>query len=99
MRESRTARALRPRRDATLEPKKLTRHRHEEALRDVAEGKASQADIAQLYNDLWSTISRLAQRTPKDTFSVTERLASTEIEVDKRDQGKLCAVRYYVVQW
>jgi DNA invertase Pin-like site-specific DNA recombinase len=40
-------------------PPALTRHQREEALRDLAEGKATQADIARRYNVSRSTISRL----------------------------------------
>ncbi len=41
-------------------PPALTRHQREEALRDLAEGKATQADIARRFNVSRSTISRLA---------------------------------------
>jgi DNA invertase Pin-like site-specific DNA recombinase len=40
-------------------PSKLTRHQREEALRDLAEGKVTQADIARRFNVNRSTISRL----------------------------------------
>jgi len=40
-------------------PTKLTRHQREEALRDLAEGRATQADIARRFNVSRSTISRL----------------------------------------
>ena len=40
-------------------PPKLTRHQREEALRDLAKGKATQTDIARRFNVSRSTISRL----------------------------------------
>ena len=40
-------------------PPALTRHQREEALRDLANGKATQADIARRFNVSRSTISRL----------------------------------------
>ena len=39
-------------------PPALTRHQREEALRDLAKGKATQADLAQRFNVSRSTISR-----------------------------------------
>jgi len=41
-------------------PPALTRHQREEALRDLAKGEVSQADIARRYNVSRSTISRLS---------------------------------------
>lgn len=41
-------------------PPALTRHQREEALRDLAKGKATQADLARRFNVSRSTISRLA---------------------------------------
>jgi DNA invertase Pin-like site-specific DNA recombinase len=40
-------------------PPALTRHQREEALRDLAKGKATQADLARRFNVSRSTISRL----------------------------------------
>lgn len=40
-------------------PPKLTRHQREEALRDLATGTATQADLARRFNVSRSTISRL----------------------------------------
>ncbi len=40
-------------------PPAFTRHQREEALRDLAKGKATQADIARRFNVSRSTISRL----------------------------------------
>src|SRR5271165_530878 len=40
-------------------PPALSRHQREEALRDLAKGKATQADIARRFNVSRSTISRL----------------------------------------
>ena len=41
-------------------PPALTRHQREEALRDLAKGKATQADLARRFNVSRSTISRLS---------------------------------------
>jgi DNA invertase Pin-like site-specific DNA recombinase len=41
-------------------PPVLTRHQLEEAMRDLAKGKATQADLARRFNVSRSTISRLA---------------------------------------
>ena len=41
-------------------PPALTRHQRDEALRDLAKGKATQADLARRFNVSRSTISRLA---------------------------------------
>src|SRR5208283_195906 len=41
-------------------PPALTRHQREEALRDLAKGNATQADIARRFNVSRSTISRLS---------------------------------------
>jgi transcriptional regulator with XRE-family HTH domain len=38
----------------------ITRHQRDEALRDLAKGKATQADLARRFNVSRSTISRLA---------------------------------------
>ncbi len=41
-------------------PAALTRHQREEALRDLAKGKATQADLARRFDVSQATISRLA---------------------------------------
>ncbi|MFY9628799.1 MAG: helix-turn-helix domain-containing protein [Methylocystis sp.] len=40
-------------------PFAIKRHQREEALRDLAKGKAAQADLARRFNVSRSTISRL----------------------------------------
>src|ERR1700679_4036741 len=60
-------------------PPKLTAHQKREALKALADGTATQADLARRFNLSSSTISRLAEKAVSSPLSVRPRLdAETE---------------------
>src|ERR1700679_334106 len=60
-------------------PSKLTPHQKREALKALADGTATQADLARRFNLSSSTISRLAEKAVSSPLSVRPRLdAETE---------------------